>query len=108
MKNLIEKENRKMAQRKPPVQESIAYFFFKSKDVNVENGLSSITLFARLTCEVTCIIGRKKQAQIETVWVQANDVRMEQATEKVKAAPNCIEKYEVSETIFQHLVQLSR
>lgn len=97
-----------MADKKLVSQNSITYLFLKSKDVHRENGLSSITLFARLAREVTRFKGREKQTQVETFWVQIDDVGMEHATEKVKALPNCLEKYEISEKVFRHLLQLSK
>ncbi|HSI67838.1 MAG TPA: hypothetical protein VK947_10505 [Planococcus sp. (in: firmicutes)] len=97
-----------MAQNQLIPQKSVTYFFIKSKDVNMEKGLATITLFARLAREITLVTGREKQTQIETFWVQIDDLGMEHATEKVKTSPNCMEKYEVSEKVFQHLLQLSK
>lgn len=67
----------------------------------------SITLFARLVREITSVTGREKHTQVETFWVQIDDLEMENATEKVKALPNCMNKYEVSENVFRHLLKLS-
>ena len=89
-------------------QKAVTYFFLKSKDVHMENGLISITLFARLGRESTYFTDGEKQTQVETHWVQIDDVDMEHATEKLKTLPNCMEKYEVSEKVFQHLLQLSK
>ncbi|WP_251047766.1 hypothetical protein [Planococcus sp. ISL-109] len=72
------------------------------------NGLTSITLFARLAREITSFTGREKQTQVDTFWVQIDDLGMDHATEKVKTMPNCMEKYEVSEQVFRHLLQLSK
>ncbi|MBT2583101.1 hypothetical protein [Planococcus sp. ISL-109] len=96
-----------MAQKQLVPQKSVTYYFLKSKDVQMENGLTSITLFARLEREITCFTGRKKQTQVETFWVEIDEIEMEHATEKVKALPTCMEKYEVSEQVFRHLLQLS-
>lgn len=96
-----------MTQKQLIPQKSVTYFFLKSKDVHMENGVTSITLFARLAREITSVTGRRKQTQIETLWVQLEEIGMGQATEKVKALPNCMEKYEVSEQVFRHLLQLS-
>ena len=89
-------------------QKSVTYFFIKSKDVHIENGFSSITLFARLGCEIFFFTDGKKRSQVETHWVQIDDVEMEDATDKLKTLPNCLEKYEVSEKVFQHLLQLTK
>lgn len=41
---------------------STSYFFLKSKDVHIENGLAFITLFARLTRENTLIHEGKNES----------------------------------------------
>lgn len=97
-----------MARKQLIPQKAVTYFFLKSKDVHTENGVTSITLFARLAREITSFTAREKQTQFETFWVQLNEIAMEQATEKVKTLPNCMEKYEVSEQVFRHLLQLSK
>lgn len=97
-----------MAREQLSTQKSVTYFFLKSKDVHMENGVTAITLFARLTRVAISFTGREKQTQVETCWVQLEDIEREQATEKVKALPNCMEKYEVSEQVFRHLLQLSK
>ncbi|WP_422122454.1 hypothetical protein DHX103_11670 [Planococcus sp. X10-3] len=89
-------------------QKSVTYFFLKSKDENMDNGLTSITLFARLMREVTSVMGQEKRTQVDTFWVQIDDLEKGHATEKLKALPNCMEKYEVSEKVFQHLLQLAQ
>lgn len=111
IKNLTEEGERrikKIVHKQSNPQKSVTYFFLKSKDVHMENEVASITLFARLAREITSFTGREKQTQIDTFWVQIDDLGMEHATEKVKALPNCMEKYEVSEKVFQHLLHLSK
>lgn len=97
-----------MAQEQLISQKSVTYFFLKSKDVHMENGLASITVFARLARETASFSGRKKQTHLETFWVQIEDIRMEHVPEKVKSLPNCLQQYEVSEKVFHHLLQLSK
>lgn len=97
-----------MAQKQSVPQKSVAYFFLKSKDVNIENKLASVTLFARLAREITFFTGGKTQTQVETFWVEIDDIEMENASEKVKNMPNCMQKYEVSEKVFRHLLQLAQ
>ncbi|ANU13016.1 hypothetical protein [Planococcus halocryophilus] len=97
-----------MMQKQLIPQRSVTYYFLKSKDVHMENGRTAITLFVRLAREITTFTGREKQTQVETFWVELEDIAMEQAAEKVKALPNCMEKYEVSEQVFRHLLQLSK
>jgi hypothetical protein len=89
-------------------QKPATYFFLKSKDVQMENGVTFITLFASLAREITFITNRQEKTQLETLWVEINDIQTECATEKVKALPNCSDNYEVSEKVFQHLFQLSK
>ncbi len=89
-------------------QQSVTYFFLKSKDEHMENGLSTITLFAKLAREIAFLKSGKMRTQVETFWFQIEDLKMEQLTEKVKGLPNCIQKYELSEKVFHHLLQLSQ
>lgn len=89
-------------------QQSFRYFFYKSKDEHLENGLPSITLFAKLAREIAFFKAGKKRVQVETFWFQIDDVKAEQLTEKVKCLPNCIQKYELSEKVFLHLLQVSK
>lgn len=70
----------------------------------MENGVTSITLFGRLVREIKSFTG----TQVETFWVQMDDLGVEQAAEKVRSSPNCMEKYEVSQKVFQHLLDLSK
>lgn len=89
-------------------QKSINYFFLKSKDVHIENGLAFITLFARLTREISWISKGKRQIHVETVWVEIEESQMEHAPEKMKTLPNCMQRYAITENVFCNLYQLSK
>lgn len=92
-----------MLQNQSVPSESIAYFFTRSKDVHEENGMLFITLFARLTREFTKIDGHEIVRKSESVWVDIEEMRMEHATEKIRALPNRIHRYEVSKEVFLEL-----
>ncbi|WP_033543652.1 hypothetical protein [Planococcus sp. CAU13] len=97
-----------MPQNQYALQKSVQYFFRRSKDVNVENGSTVITLFARLMKEITFDDGLNTYKKAETVWVDIWDVEMEAATEKMKELPNCMQQYIITEKVFCSLYQLSR
>lgn len=97
-----------MPQNQYAVQESVAYFFNKSKDVYEENEASFITVFARLTREFTYNDGFGTYKKEETIWVDMEDIEMEEATEKMKEAPNGMQRYTISEKVFRNLYQLSK
>jgi hypothetical protein len=87
--------------------EPTTYFFTRSKDVHEENGMQIITLFARLTRESMKTIGSKTVRKVESVWVDIEEVAMEQATEKMRSLPNCILRYNVSKEVFLGLFKAS-
>lgn len=87
---------------------STTYFFLKFKDVHIENGLAFITLLARLTRETTLIREGKKQTQVETAWVEIEELQMEHAPEKVRNLPNCMQRYAITENVFRSLYHLSK
>lgn len=89
-------------------RKSVTYYFVKSKDLSMEDGLKFITLFAKLACEITYFAESRKHTQVETLWVQAKDVQLEQANKKVKEMSNCMVEYEVSQELFQHLLYLAQ
>ncbi|MGK7377430.1 hypothetical protein ACSFXN_06275 [Planococcus sp. 1R117A] len=97
-----------MAQIQHIPQKSVGYYFLKSKDVHIENGSSFITFFARLTREILHEKEGEKQTEVQTVWVKIDEVQLEQASEKVKAMPNCMQRYELTQNVFYNLYQLSK
>jgi hypothetical protein len=97
-----------MPQKQYVPHKSIAYFFNRSKDTHEENGIAIITLFARLTREFTYDDGFNTYEKAETVWVDMEDIKMEKATEKMKALPNCMQRYTITEKVFRELYQLSK
>ena len=95
-----------MKQTKPLPQKSVSYFFHRSKDVHIENKSGVITFLARLTREISS--GKEEQPQVQTVWVEIEDVPLERATQKAKKMPNCTQRYELPQNVFYHLYHMSR
>ncbi|TWT08047.1 hypothetical protein FQV26_09615 [Planococcus sp. CPCC 101016] len=87
---------------------SVAYFFNRSKDVNTENNISILTLFARLTREITYDDGINIYSKVDTIWVDIEDIQLEKATESMKSLPNGMQEYTVTEEVFHALVNLSK
>ncbi len=86
----------------------VSYFFHRSKDEHMENGLTSVTLFAKLAREITFYKAGKKRTHVETLWFQIDDLKAEQLTKELSDLPNCLQRYELSENVFYHLLQLSK
>lgn len=95
-----------MKEMKQLPQKSVSYFFLRSKDVHIENQSAMITFFARLTREIS--FSKKEQPEVQTVWVKIDEVPMEQAPQKVKEMPNCMQRYELPQNVFYHLYQMSK
>ncbi|EIM05088.1 hypothetical protein A1A1_18027 [Planococcus antarcticus DSM 14505] len=93
-----------MPRNQPVPLESISYFFTRSKDVHEENGTLFVTLFARLTREFIKTNGQEK---VESVWVDIEEVKMEHATKKMTALPNCIHRSNISKEVFLGLFKAS-
>jgi hypothetical protein len=89
-------------------QQSVGYFFLRSKDVHVENGAAFITFFARLTKETSFGKEGVEQIRIHPVWVNIDEVLMDHASEKAKAMPNCMQRYELTPNVFYSLCRLSK
>lgn len=89
-----------MHQNRPMPSEKINYFFTQVKDTHVENGQEFITLFARLTVE--------NPVDVTSVWVEIDEVKFEQAPEKLKRLPNGMTTYLIPEGVFQGLMKLSQ
>lgn len=83
------------------------HFFTRSKDTHQENDTVFITLFVRLTREHVKFDKANMYKETESVWVDINELKMKQATEKIRLLPNGIRTYAISEDIFQELVHLS-
>lgn len=88
--------------------ESVSYFFSRSKDVHKENDSLSITLFGRLSREFTYTDEINTYKRVESVWVDIEEIKMEQASEKLKSLPNQICRYEITEEVFRDLYNVSR
>ncbi|MBT2583870.1 hypothetical protein [Planococcus sp. ISL-109] len=88
-------------------QQSVGYYFFRSKDVHVENGSAFITFFVRLTRETSFRKEGKVQTQVQSVWVDIDEVMFGHASEKVRALPDCMQRYELTQSVFYNLYELS-
>lgn len=97
-----------MEQMEHMPQKSVGYFFLRSKDVHVENGAAFITFFARLTRETSLKKEGVEQTRIQPIWVEIDEVLMGHASEKAKAMPNCMQRYELTPNVFYSLYQLSK
>ena len=87
---------------------SVAYFYNRSKGISTENDATILTLFGRLTREVTYDDGLNIYSKVETVWVDIEDIKLEEATENMKNLPNGMQEYTVTEKIFLTLLHLSK
>lgn len=88
--------------------QSVDYFFLRSKDVHDENGSSFITFFARLAKEISYEKEGKRQEQVQTVWVDIDEVMLEKASPKAKALPNGMQRYELTPNVFHSLYQVAQ
>lgn len=89
-------------------EQSVGYFFLRSKDVHYENGSSFIIFFARLAKEISYEKEGRRQQQVQTVWVDIDEVSLEQASQKAKALPNGMQRYELTQNVFHSLYQVSQ
>ena len=88
-------------------QKSVGYYFLRSKDVHVENGSAFITFFVRLTRETSFKKEGKDQTKVQAVWVDIDEVMLGHASEKARALPNCMQRYEVTQSVFYSLCHVS-
>ncbi|AQQ53479.1 hypothetical protein [Planococcus lenghuensis] len=89
-----------MHKNQPAIEEEINFYFTQVKDTHRENGQQFITLFARLTVE--------NSVDVTSVWVEIDEVKWEQAPEKLKSAPNGMVTYLIPESVFMGLMKLSK
>ncbi|TWT14595.1 hypothetical protein [Planomicrobium sp. CPCC 101079] len=76
-----------------------SYYFTRVKDTHVEEGTVYITLFARLIV--------KTAVKTKTTWVEIEEVKWDQASEKLQSMHNSMNTYTVSENIFLELLKIS-
>ncbi len=97
-----------MPQKQLLPQQSVAYYFVRSKSVHEEEGETFVTLFARLCREHTFVSGGKKMSERESVWVDIDEVKASHATEKMLKLPNRIQNFVVPENVFLELVNTAK
>lgn len=90
------------------LNQSVLYLFMISKNVYIDNEVSYITLYIRLSREHRLLISGKWNTEIETVWAEVEDIRQEHAPNEVKKLPNCMRQYHVSEKVFNGLHDLAK
>jgi hypothetical protein len=89
-------------------QEEISFYFSRSKGTHEEAGEQFITLFARLS---VIIPSNEKEAETsghQTLWVDIDQVKEQQATLKTRKMPDFIQQYEVPEALFWELYKISQ
>lgn len=79
--------------------ETLQYSFIRVKDTHEENHVKFITLFARLII--------KNAYGTKNIWVEIDEVKWEQASEKLKKMPDAMHSYTVNEPVFKELLRLS-
>lgn len=77
-----------------------SYFFTRAKATHEEDGSVFITLFVRLTRETNV-------ETAESLWADIKEVRIEEASPKMKRIPDHMHKYEIPESVFKELYSLS-
>ncbi|MGI2328956.1 hypothetical protein [Planococcus sp. YIM B11945] len=88
-----------MQRNQPLFFDNASYYFTRIKDTHEEDGQRRITFFGRLTIE--------NDWDSKSIWVEIEQVKWEQATEKMKALPDSVQIYSVSAAVFQELERLS-
>lgn len=76
-----------------------SYYFTRVKDTYEEEGTVYITLFARLII--------KTAAKTKTTWVEIEEVKWEEASEKLQVMHNAMHTYRISENVFLELLRIS-
>ncbi len=85
----------------------INYYFLRSKDVHIENQKMYITLFARLTREITTHDAGTCNTCIHTLWVDIDELPYAQAPLKVQRMPNCVRRFTLTEEVFENILQVT-
>jgi hypothetical protein len=88
-----------MPKKQPLSAEKAQYTFTRVKDTHEENGQKFITLFGRLTIQ--------NSLESKSAWVEIEEVKWEQATDKLKDMPDAMYMYYISENIFKKLTEIS-
>lgn len=96
-----------MSQQQHSYSEKKRYFFTRAKDTHKENGSSFITMFTRLTKEISRTSEQGTEKITEQIWVDLEETREKQAARRFRELPNGIHTYLVPERVFQELVRVS-
>lgn len=89
-------------------QKKVRFYFSRSKAVHEETGENCITLFVRLSMEMYSSEEPVEVIDSKTMWVDIQDIKIEQASSKVKKMPDSVNRYEISEELFWELYKISQ
>ncbi|TDL31249.1 hypothetical protein E2R51_12800 [Jeotgalibacillus sp. S-D1] len=87
--------------------DSIQYFFTRVKNSYEENGCIFVSFFARLTKEHRHTKNSTISFKTERVWVDIDECKESHASQKMKALPEGVSTYLITEEVFKELVKLS-
>ena len=96
-----------MPENPPAYPKKVNFYFSRSKGTHEEAGECFITLFARLSVEISAEKPMDTK-ECKTVWVDIEDVKDVQATPKMKGMPDSVNRYEISEELFWELYKISQ
>ncbi|WP_394120781.1 hypothetical protein [Planococcus donghaensis] len=86
----------------------VRFYFSRSKGSHVEAGECFVTLLARLSIEVFYAGKPGDKGEYKTVWVDIEELKVDQAASKIKKMPDSINRYEISEELFWDLFKVSQ
>lgn len=86
---------------------SIQYFFTRVKNSYEENGCIFVSFFARLTKEYRHTKKSTVSFKTERIWVDMDECKESHAPQKMKALPEGVSTYMITEEVFNELVKLS-
>lgn len=86
----------------------VHFYFSRSKGSHEEAGECFITLFARLGVEILSAGETGDNSEHKTIWVDIEEVKVDQADSKIKRMADSINRYEISEELFWELYKISQ
>ena len=90
-----------MKQQIIPSTRQNQYFLTRVKDTHEEGGMRFITLFARLTLNDT------RSSQPKSLWVYIDEVKEDGAPSTIRALPNGVHQYVVSQKMAREILEIS-
>lgn len=89
-------------------QKEVRFYFSRSKGSHEEAGEFFVTLLARLSVEVFYAGDTGDKGEHKTIWVDIEEMKVDQAASKIKKMPDSINRYEISEELFWDLFKVSQ